>query len=165
MNSGSGRAPSAPQPTVADLMRRDVVTIAPDATVRELTRLLDRHRVSGVPVVDENRRVLGMVSVSDLRWLADWFAGEEWGFGVRARAAEHLDRKRVRDIMTPDVFGVGPDATVQELALFFARTGLGRAVVMEGGRLVGIVSAIDLLRLVAGRPHEAEQAGDPRGRR
>lgn len=140
----------APRLTVADLMRRDVVTTSPDATVRELARIFVRHRVSGVPVVDEERRVLGMVSVTDLGWLADWLAGEEWGFGVRSRAVEHLDHKRVRDVMTPDVFGVGPEASVAELALFFARTGLGRAVVTEGGKLVGIVSMIDLLSLVAG---------------
>ena len=54
--------------------------------------------------------------------------------------------------MTPDVFGVEPDATIAELAAFFARTGLGRAPVLEDGKLVGIVSVIDLLTILADLP-------------
>jgi CBS domain-containing protein len=161
MDPARESASRARQVTVRDLMRRDVVTVSPDATLRELIRLLARHRVSGVPVVNEDRKVLGMVSMTDLSWLADSLADEEWGSGARARAVEHLDGKRASDIMTPDVFGVGPDASVAELARFFARTGLRRAVVVERGTLVGIVSAIDLLSLVAGGSRLPVPEGGP----
>jgi CBS domain-containing protein len=51
--------------------------------------------------------------------------------------------------MTGDVFGVAPDATISDLAAYFARTGLGRAVVLENGELRGIVSVSDLLGALA----------------
>ena len=146
----TGSGPS----TVADLMRRDVVTVSPATTVRELVDLLRRHGISGAPVVDQARRVVGMVSETDLMWLADWFAEEPGSHGVRSRAAEHLehvDEKTVGDVMTADVFGVGSRASLAELAAFFARTGLGRAVVLEDGKLLGIVSVIDLLGVLADR--------------
>ena len=143
----TGSGPS----TVADLMRRDVVTVSPATTVRELVDLLRRHGISGAPVVDQARRVVGMVSETDLMWLADWFAEEPGSYGVRSRAAEHLDQKTVGDVMTADVFGVGSRASLAELAAFFARTGLGRAVVLEDGKLLGIVSVIDLLGVLADR--------------
>lgn len=132
--------------TVADVMEREVVTISPSASIRELVDLLRRRAISGVPVVDEADRVVGTVSVTDLMWRGQWFTADE------DRAAMRLDEATVRDVMTPDVFGVAPDATLAELVRFFASTGLGRAIVLDGRRLVGIVSAADLLRLIADRP-------------
>jgi len=129
-------------------MRTEVVTISASASVRQLGDLLRRRRISGLPVVDEAHNVVGTVSVTDLAWLSDWFAGNVDGGSRRAGIGGHLDEKKVRDIMTPDVFGVEPDASLAELARFFSRTGLGRAVVLEGRRLVGIVSVIDLLTVI-----------------
>lgn len=138
--------------TVADLMCRDVVTVSPSATIRELVDLLRTQGISGVPVVEPEGRVVGTVSSSDLMWLSDWLAGDEDDLAEdRARTAQQLAERRVSDVMTPDVFGVAPDASVEELARFFSRTGLGRAVVLEREKLVGIVSVIDLLALIADR--------------
>jgi CBS domain-containing protein len=133
--------------TVADLMRRNVVTISPSASIRELVNLLRQNSISGVPVVEAEHNVVGTVSVSDLMWLSDWL--EAGATSDRASATEHLEERTVRDVMTPDVFGVEPEASLTELARFFSRTGLGRAVVLDQGELVGIVSAIDLLGLIA----------------
>jgi CBS-domain-containing membrane protein len=129
-------------------MQRDVVTVSPEASILELVDLLRENAISGVPVVEDERDVVvGTVSVSDLMWLSDWLAGE--ATDGRERAAQHLEEKRVRDVMTPDVFGVDSEASLGELAAFFSRTGLGRAVVLDRGKLVGIVSVIDLLGLIA----------------
>jgi CBS domain-containing protein len=136
----------------ADIMRQPVVTISPTASLRELISLFRRSGVSGVPVVDIERNVLGTVSVTDLLWLSDLLTEEEEGGGATARAAKKLDETTVRDVMTPDVFGVEPHASLAEVGAFFARTGLGRAVVLDGGQIVGIVSVIDLLSLLAGEP-------------
>jgi CBS-domain-containing membrane protein len=139
--------------TVADLMHTDVVTLSPAASIRELATLLYRHRISGVPVVDDDGTVVGTASVTDLIWLSDLIAPDRSDPEARVRRRE-LDERTVRDIMTPDVFGVGPDATVGELGRFFIRTGLHRALVLDGGRLVGIASVTDLLGLVVERPRE-----------
>lgn len=69
-----------------------------------------------------------------------------------------LDERTVRDIMTPDVFGVGPQATLAELGQFFRRNELHRASVLDGGRWVGIFSVTDLLGLVADQPMGTEVA-------
>jgi CBS domain-containing protein len=133
---------------VSDLMSRNVVSVGPDLSLRELARLFRRHGVTGVPVVDAEGRSLGSVSTTDLLWLGyqgasarEVYAGALW---------RELDAKIVRDVMTPDVFGVEPSATITELLDFFARTGVHRAFVTEGDRLVGVVSVTDLLRLMAG---------------
>jgi len=134
---------AAPPPdNVGDLMRKAVVTVPPTASIPELVRLLKRHGISGAPVVSDNGTVVGTVSVSDLVWLCDEYAGGASGPRSGARTS---GPRTVRDVMTPDVFGVESGGSLAELARFFSRTGLRRAMVLEEGRLVGIVSATDLL--------------------
>lgn len=134
--------------TVADLMSRDVVTIGPAATIRDLARLLQRHDVTGLPVVDEVGELLGTVSITDILWLSDRLppllrrGDDEDGDGDEVAT--------VREIMTADLFSVEPTASLTTLLDFFARTGLHRAPVLEDGELVGIVSASDLLPLITG---------------
>lgn len=135
--------------TVADVMRREVVSVSPSLPLRELALLLMRRAVSGAPVVDDSGAVIGMVSVSDLIWESDTLPLDR--VDPLGRVASAWSRRTVADIMTPDVFGVDRDDTLADLARFFARTGLRRAVVLEDGALVGIVSAIDLLGTVADR--------------
>lgn len=142
-------AAAAPARSVAEVMRRDVVTIRPDATLADLARVLRRHGISGVPVVGPDGKAVGVASVTDLLWLSD---------RVRPTAAtlreapwwEGLERMTVRDVMTPDVFGVEATASLAELFEFFGKTGLHRAMVLEQGRVVGIVSMTDLLGLIEG---------------
>ncbi len=143
--------------TVRDLMQRTVVSISPSASIRELARLLRARGVSGVPVVADDGLVVGTVSVTDLTWLSDWFMPDDSGGRTRTRVADTLDERTVGEVMTPDVFGVAPDASLNDLAKFFARTGLHRAVVLEGGRLAGIVSITDLFGLVV----EEIDVGEP----
>jgi len=144
---------------VSDLMRRDVVTVSPSDSIRALAQVLCRAGVSGVPVVEEGR-VVGTVSLTDLMWLSNSRSLLEGTPSERALAATRLDERSVREIMSAEAFGVGPDASLGELATFFARTGLGRAIVQRDGELLGIVSATDLLRLIADPPIAAgERSG------
>jgi CBS-domain-containing membrane protein len=143
----------APVPsTVADLMRRDVVTVSPAASIRELAALLRSAGVSGVPVVEEGR-VVGTVSVTDVMWLGDARSLFEGDAAQRAAAARRLSERTVRQVMTADVFGLQPEASLAELAAFFARSGLGRAIIQKEGKLLGIVSVTDLLGLIADAPN------------
>lgn len=172
---------------VRDIMRTNVVAAHPDNSVRELTRLLAEHGISGVPVVSDAGEVLGVVSSSDvirvaagsdsiplggLPWIntsqpentvdpedpepdpySDYFLPEEapivgpgWDPGDQGGP---LDQLSVSDIMTPVSFTVDGDATVEELASFLVRGKIHRALVVEEGRLAGIVTAVDVLRVVA----------------
>jgi CBS domain-containing protein len=132
--------------TAADLMNRDVVTVSPEASARELARVLWRNGISGAPVVEAGRLV-GLVSGKDVLWL-----GERMGADAGRVAFEDwngLDHVRVRDLMTPDVFGVPPTADVDALRRFFSTAGVQRAPVLDGGRLVGIISISDVLAAIA----------------
>ena len=150
---------TTPQPsTVADVMRRDVVTVSPSVSIRELARLLRRHQISGVPVVEEGR-LLGMVSVSDILWLSEARSLYAEDPAERARAAKRLDQRTVREIMSASVFGVEADASLAELATFFARSAVGRAIVQRDGVLLGLVSATDLIGLIAAEPSSKGEAG------
>ena len=148
--------------TAADIMRQPVVTVSPTASLRELVSLLRRAGVSGVPVVDMHRTVVGTVSVTDLLWLSDRLAGAEEDSGDAGQAARSLDQTIVRDVMTPDVFGVEPHASLVEIGAFFARTGLGRAVVLDGGKLPAQGPNDDLLRAAGtyAKLREASRMGE-----
>lgn len=148
--SATSRGSSDPE-TVADLMKRDVVTIAPEASIRDLAQTLLRHEISGVPVVEAGGTVIGSISITDLVWLGDSLGKGADDPRVSPRHGE-LDRRTVYDIMSPDVFGVPPDTSLEELGCFFSRTGLHRALVLEEGRLQGIVSFTDLLRWILLEP-------------
>jgi CBS domain-containing protein len=126
---------------VSDIMRRELVSILPDASVRDLIRSLRDHGIGGMPVVDESGNVLGTVSSTDLLWLATTELPDAPGF----LAVDTLFGRTVREIMTPDVFGVPPDASLPELRRFFARTGVHRALVLDDGAIVGIVALSDVL--------------------
>jgi CBS domain-containing protein len=128
--------------SIAELMKRDVVTISPDASVRELVRVLRDEGIGGMPVVDGDGTAVGMVSSTDVLWLA--VAADDAG-APAFLSADDLGRRTVRDIMTPDVFGVSPDASTSDLRRFFARTGVQRALVLDQGKIVGIVVLSDVL--------------------
>lgn len=144
--------------TVADIMQRDFVTVSPEDDVHTVVRLLRDHELPGVPVVNEAGRCVGIVTESDLVLSED---------GTDLRLPHYLDlfggvvfleplkrfegrlRKafasQVADMMTSDPVTIGPEATVEEAARVIARTRHNRLPVVEHGRLVGVVSRLDVL--------------------
>ncbi|MFE5709275.1 CBS domain-containing protein [Streptomyces sp. NPDC056501] len=112
---------------VGGLMTDDVVSAVPAASFREVAKLLAEHDISGVPVVDEDDRVVGVVSESDLL----------------AR-----DELTARDLMSTPAVTVHAEETVADAARLMVRRGVERLpVVDEEERLVGIVTRRDLLRV------------------
>lgn len=160
--------------TVTEIMQRDVATVTPDTTVRDLARFLADRSISGAPVVSEAGALVGVVSATDIvRRAADDGAlafGGEGNAGATEAAAmyympeesdwtvmewtsldldEFRDEMTVEDIMTPVTFGVSPGTTLREAAEFMVRGRIHRALVLDGSRLLGLVSAMDLLRAFA----------------
>ncbi|MDP2480194.1 MAG: CBS domain-containing protein [Candidatus Palauibacterales bacterium] len=156
--------------TARELMSAPVVTVKPELTVADLMDVLLTEGLSGVPVVDRNQKVVGVVSSTDIvraaveetRPQTEPPAGEdgpaafyrELGAAPRALALTlpanlprtHLGALPVRDIMTRATLSVRPEATLPEIARFFERSGVHRVLVLEGSSLVGILSALDLIR-------------------
>ncbi len=148
--------------TARDIMKADVVTIGPTATVRELAELLSTHEISGVPVVDESGDLVGVVTEGDvilqdadlhfphyLQFLDSIIYLES------VRKFEERFRKtfgnRVADVMSTEVVTVSPDASIHEVTTLMADNGVNRLPVLEEGRLVGIITRGDVVRAIAGR--------------
>ena len=137
---------------VKDLMTTPVVTVEPSAPFKEIVARLAEHRVSAVPVVDDGRRVLGVVSEADLL-LKEEFPEPEQDLPLWWTKRARLDRAKAaasvaRDLMTVAVVAVAPEATAAEAARRIHTAGVKRLPVVErGGRLVGILSRGDLLKV------------------
>lgn len=126
---------------VAEIMETNVRAIAPDATVAELVQDLADLHVSGLPVVNPDGRVVGVVSATDVLQ-----AGAEQDDPVARRRL--FERTTVRDIMTSNPYMIEPDADVREAAKQMLYADVHRLFVQEGGRLVGVVSQTDVAHAV-----------------
>ncbi|MFE9775307.1 CBS domain-containing protein [Streptomyces sp. NPDC005931] len=123
--------------TIGEVMTRDVVHTVPTTPFKEVVRLLDHHRISGLPVVDEDDKVVGVISGTDL---------------VREQAARGArDPERAvtaADLMSTPAITVHPEQRVPDAARVMERHGVERLpVVDEEDRLIGIATRRDLLRV------------------
>jgi CBS domain-containing protein len=145
-------------PTVADIMERDPVTVTPEDTVETLLRTLREHELPGVPVVNGGGRCVGIVTESDLVLVdeeedlrlplhIDLFGGTI--FLGRLKPFEDRVKKAiastVADMMTEDPTTVAPDTDLHEAARLIAEHRHNRLPVVEHGRLVGVVTRLDVL--------------------
>ncbi|MBI4349098.1 MAG: CBS domain-containing protein [Elusimicrobia bacterium] len=142
-----------------EVMRTRVLTARPDMTVRELARLLVEHRISGVPVVDEHGRLVGVVSQTDLvRHELEPAEGGRDETPAFYRDPEHAlprgfhseapDYTRVSEVMTPAVIAGTEDTPVVELARLMQRRHVHRVIITHRGALRGIVTSTDLLKVL-----------------
>jgi CBS domain-containing protein len=146
-------------PRVADVMERDVVTIGPEATVHELVLLLRQTDLGGVPVVDAERRLVGIVTEGDLVIedadvrLPHYFElfGNLVYLGGQKKFEERLKKmvgNSVADVMTTEVFTVAPDDPAPRAANIMVDKKVNRVPVVDGDRLVGIVARHDIIRML-----------------
>jgi CBS domain-containing protein len=147
--------------TVGDIMDPDPVTAAPEDDVDTVVRLLRRHELHGVPVVNNAGRPIGIVTEADLvltdgdadLYLPHYielmggivFLEGLRGFEAKLRKAAAL---KVRDLMTPDPLTIEAGADVHEAGRIIVDSGHNRLPVVEHGRLVGVVTRVDVLEAV-----------------
>ena len=140
--------------TVREVMSSPAITVGPDATSAEIIECLLSNNISGVPVVDENEHVLGIVTESDLVLSVAYGKRDRRALAlvaeiIQGRPAPWLDRlgaNRARDLMTSDVVAVGPDDDVADAARRMLRRRCRRLPVVCDGRVIGVVSRHDILR-------------------
>ncbi|WP_321924689.1 CBS domain-containing protein [Paraburkholderia guartelaensis] len=142
----------------SDIMTRDVITVRPNASVFEAATQLAEHHISGIPVVDDNGAVVGMLSENDLLHRVETGTGKpqrswlsEFLHSTRKLAGEYLKENaaEVSDVMTCNVVSVAPSATLGEVADLLERHHIKRVPVLTQGKLVGIVSRANLVRALA----------------
>jgi CBS domain-containing protein len=145
-------SPVAPA-TVRDVMQTDVIAVVPEMTVRELVHLLLEERITGAPVLAPTGKVLGVVSGTDVLRLASRPSGQldnAAAYGGAFADAGSVPERCVADIMTPVVFTVHPEESLADLARFFRRGRVHRALVMEDGVLLGVVTPFDMVQSLFG---------------
>lgn len=136
-----------------DVMTRDVISIDPDATVLQAARLMLQHHISGLPVIDQDGALVGVLSEGDFlrrretrterrrsRWL-------EFLMGPGKIAAEysHSHGSKVSEVMTPDVVTVDVTTPLEEIVDVMERRRVKRVPVICGSQVVGIVTRSNLM--------------------
>jgi CBS domain-containing protein len=139
-----------------DIMTPNVVCVDPDANVRDIAQLLLENRISAVPVVDDERRVLGIVSEGDLMrrvkdeaddnhswWLSLFSGGKDPGAYIKSHG------RKAHEVMTPNPLTVEEHAPLHTIARLLEKHHIKRVPVVRDGKLVGIVSRANLLQGIA----------------
>lgn len=147
-------------PTAADLMTSKVLTLDPGLPVGRALARLGEYEVGGAPVVDAGGHVLGVFSARDVsRNLEDVaevrgevrteLGGEDYEdtpFAVEDSELSNYGDARVSDWMTTELATVAPSASLRDVCRGFVERRVHRLLVLDGGRLVGIVSTMDVAR-------------------
>lgn len=142
---------------VVDVMTREVVSIAPDASVMEAVRLMLQHKISGLPVIDGAGKLQGVVTEGD--FLRRVETGTErkrsrlveflLGPGRLATDYVHATGRKVDEVMTPDARTVGEDEPLEKVVHLMERYRIKRVPVVRGDKVVGIVTRQNLMRALA----------------
>jgi CBS domain-containing protein len=126
---------------VADFMTIDPITIGPDARIEEAELLLERHDISGLPVVDADGALCGVISQTDLlRGTGD----------VHSAIRHRFTGLRVADLMTSPAIAIGLDVPLVDAARLMRDERVHRLVAIDArGRAVGVLSSMDFVTLYA----------------
>jgi CBS-domain-containing membrane protein len=147
----------------AEIMTKVVVTVRPDASAGEIASLLLDHKISAIPVIDDDRHVIGIVSEGDLLGQPPSGSPRAWWLRLfnddtvsleEIATARHLT---ARDIMTKPVVTVVDQTPVDVLATLMTHCSVKRLPVLKDSKLVGIVSRTDLLEALVRRADVADE--------
>ncbi len=167
------------QLTAADLMASDVVSVMPTTSLRDAAHRLVENHISGMPVVDQHQRCLGVISASDIMRFVDGHNAQSPGprparitkfFDEHAHRWEYLDldtffsddlvATEVAEVMTREPLSVEPWTSIAEVARLMHDHQVHRILVLgEGDYLKGVISALDIVRLIAASECEPVLAG------
>lgn len=144
-----------------DIMTSDVICAREGMTIQELARLLQQHKITGVPVLGPDGVLVGVVSMTDILlhdevfgegpvMMSDYHKHPETGHEGwwENFAPEDAPNLRVSDIMSPEAITARHDASIADLAGMMYSNRIHRVIIVEGDRLAGIVSTMDILRAV-----------------
>ncbi len=122
-----------------ETMSRDVVSVRADTPVQEAVRMLVQHRISGLPVVDAQDRLVGIITEHDLM-------------------LRHWSVRLVEDVMTRQVITARESTPIAEISALLMHHSIKRVVIVHDERVVGIVSRVDVIRAQFAEETDAEDA-------
>ena len=140
-----------------DVMTREIISIAPEASIMEAVRLMLQHKISGLPVLDAAGRLEGIITEGDFLRRAETGTQRKrsrWvefllGPGRLADEYSQTSGRTVSEVMTPDVQTVTEDAPLEQVVHLMERHRIKRIPVVRGDKLVGIVTRKNLMRALA----------------
>jgi CBS domain-containing protein len=147
-----------------DVMVTNVISVDPEASVREVANTLLKNRISALPVVDRHRKLIGIISEGDLMRRAETTTDfrRSWWLEMFARkskealATEYVKShaRRVKDIMTQKVITAKPNTSLRDIAALLEKNYIKRVPIVAGGKVVGIVSRANLIQALASAPED-----------
>lgn len=146
---------------VKDIMTKEVVTVTKETTVMELAGIFAKKHISSLPVVDQDGGLIGIVTETDLVEqdrnlhiptvisIFDWVIYLESDKKFE-KELKKMTGRTVADIYSADVVAVAPDSSIADVADLLSSLKINALPVVEGNKLAGIISRIDLIRSMAG---------------
>jgi CBS domain-containing protein len=145
------------EPCAADVMTSPAVACSDEATIEEVAELRADREISGVPVVEANGSIVGIITERDLARVAGGSLiriamGKHMKSGPFLREVTHVphEARVAREVMTTDLFVATPKTPLHVLAENLVRRGINRIPIVEGARLVGVVTRGDVLSAFLG---------------
>ena len=144
---------------VADIMTRDVITVKKNAPLKEAAGFLAKFRIHGMPVTDDENKVVGIITESDfftkdssniyLPTFLDFIKGDPAEMKKDIDTSELEKKTTVADIMSEGCLTVRPDMTLEELILLYKEKNFNSLPVVDSGdAIVGIVTVMDVIKLL-----------------
>jgi CBS domain-containing protein len=143
-----------------DIMTTEVLTVSPETSISELSKILENRKIGGLPVVDKDGRLKGVITQSDLveraRDLELPPAINIMDFHFYLQIPSHMIHKvekmlgtTVGDCMSPNPVTVAPDTPISRIAALMEKQKVHTIPVLEGGKIVGVIGKMDLVRAMA----------------
>lgn len=148
--------------TAKDIMTRKVIMVKEDMMVNDLIELFLKNKISCAPVVDRKKKLIGIVTKTDI---FGRFMDFDLDFTLKVGLKDILDshpalselevssetESTVGQIMTPNPITAGENTAIEKLAEVMIENGIHRLIIKRGGKIVGIVSTLDILYYIAGK--------------
>ncbi|OGS47065.1 MAG: hypothetical protein A2539_08185 [Elusimicrobia bacterium RIFOXYD2_FULL_34_15] len=117
-----------------DVMIKEVFTVHPGSTLKEAVKTILSKGISGLPVVDDSGKVIGIITEKDI---------------INYMISGNLHHALVSEAMSKNIVSVHTDTDLTKIALLFSEKGIKRVPVIDDGKLVGIISRRDMIRSIA----------------
>ncbi len=148
-----------------DIMTKELITVSPEATLQEAAELMTGHNISGLPVVERNMVLVGIISESDIIEDKTMFSGLDHWISIESflkrKKEMNLENKQednedlsqdlsspVRDYMSTRLITAEPDSTVDEVGRLLVRNKVNRIPIVDGKIIVGIITRGDILKAI-----------------
>jgi len=156
----------------SDIMSRDVICVLKDADLRDLGKLFLAKGITGAPVIDRDGDLCGVISQTDLLYYqltrddelvmpSDFYQSARVDGRPLAKGfqIEDVNTATVEEVMTPVVHAVSASTPVEAIARLMTRRHIHRVIVRQGRKVAGIISALDVLRVIGGPSSQRSGAG------